>query len=138
SSLDALRGSLAAPPRSEGLTRAMPGPDVSALESLSRDHVVTTLANSQSAVARLWEVCQIPDYRDISANEHAGLIARFFEFLMTGQGRIPEDWFSRQLAYCDRSEGDIDTLSNRISHVRTWTFVANRPDRHEAPPLRPS
>ena len=28
----------------------------------------------------------------------------------------------------DRTDGDIDTLSNRISQVRTWTFVANRPD----------
>jgi ATP-dependent RNA helicase SUPV3L1/SUV3 len=133
SSLEALRASLAAIPRIEGLTRAMPGPDVSALENLARDHVVTTLATSPRAVERLWEVCQIPDYRDISANEHSGLVARMFEFLMTGNGRIPEDWFARQLAYCDRSEGDIDTLSNRISHVRTWTFVANRVDWLEAP-----
>ena len=29
---------------------------------------------------------------------------------------------------CDRTDGDIDTLSNRISQVRTWSFVANRPD----------
>ena len=28
--------------------------------------------------------------------------------------------------YCDRLDGDIDTISNRISHIRTWTFVANR------------
>ena len=28
----------------------------------------------------------------------------------------------------DRTDGDIDTLSNRIAQVRTWTFVANRPD----------
>jgi ATP-dependent RNA helicase SUPV3L1/SUV3 len=32
------------------------------------------------------------------------------------------------LAYCDNTNGDIDTLSNRIAHVRTWTFVANRQD----------
>ena len=28
----------------------------------------------------------------------------------------------------DRTDGDIDTLSGRIAHMRTWTFVANRPD----------
>src|SRR3712207_2334621 len=28
----------------------------------------------------------------------------------------------------DRTDGDIDALSQRIAHVRTWTFVANRPD----------
>src|SRR4029078_5771143 len=38
-----------------------------------------------------------------------------------------------QLAYCDHADGDIDALSNRISHVRTWTFVANRADWLEAP-----
>jgi ATP-dependent RNA helicase SUPV3L1/SUV3 len=32
------------------------------------------------------------------------------------------------VALADRSDGDIDTLSNRIAHVRTWTFAANRPD----------
>ena len=44
------------------------------------------------------------------------------------EGNIPTDWFARQVAQADRTDGDIDTLSNRIAHVRTWTFVANRPD----------
>ena len=34
----------------------------------------------------------------------------------------------RQVAFADRTDGDIDTLSNRIAHIRTWTFAANRPD----------
>ncbi|HMN88348.1 MAG TPA: helicase, partial [Bauldia sp.] len=34
---------------------------------------------------------------------------------------------ARQVAYADHAEGDIDTLSNRIAHIRTWTFAANRP-----------
>ena len=28
----------------------------------------------------------------------------------------------------DRIDGDIETLSRRIAQVRTWTFIANRPD----------
>jgi ATP-dependent RNA helicase SUPV3L1/SUV3 len=133
SSLDDLRRSLNAMPRGDGLTRAQPGPDMLALEAMARDGDVVELASSSEAVARLWEVCQIPDYRNISAAEHANLVGRIFRFLRTGNGHIPEDWFARQLAHCDRSEGDIDTLSNRISHVRTWTFVANRADWLEAP-----
>ena len=43
-------------------------------------------------------------------------------------GAIPADWFSRHLSAMDRTDGDIDTLSNRIAQVRTWSFVANRPD----------
>jgi ATP-dependent RNA helicase SUPV3L1/SUV3 len=78
-------------------------------------------------VVRLWEVCQIPDYRNVSSAEHAHIVAQIYRFLMA-EGRIPDDWFARQLGYCDRAEGDIDTLSARIAHVRTWTFVANRGD----------
>src|SRR6185312_14808869 len=37
-------------------------------------------------------------------------------------------WFAQQVSQADRTDGDIDTLSNRIAHVRTWTYVANRPD----------
>ena len=44
------------------------------------------------------------------------------------EGAIPTDWFAAQVAQADRTDGDIDTLSNRIAHIRTWTFAANRPD----------
>ncbi|CAN5397929.1 helicase-related protein [soil metagenome] len=132
-SVDALRKSLNVLPNRQGMARAQSGPDLMALEALARDETVVSLATTRKAVARLWEVCQIPDYRDISANEHAGLVGRVFEFLMTGDGFIPDEWISRQLAHCDRSDGDLDTLSNRLSHVRTWTFIANRADWLEAP-----
>src|ERR671920_1016967 len=44
------------------------------------------------------------------------------------EGHLPTDWFARQVAQNDRTDGDIDTLSQRIAHIRTWTFAANRPD----------
>ena len=28
----------------------------------------------------------------------------------------------------DRTEGDIDQLTQRIAHVRTWSYIANRAD----------
>ena len=31
-----------------------------------------------------------------------------------------------QLNYLDRYDGNIDTLTNRISNVRTWSYVANK------------
>ena len=85
------------------------------------------MATSRSAVERLWEVCQVPDYRKIAPATHAELAVTLYGFLMR-EGKIPVDWFSAQVAQADRTDGDIDTLSNRIAHVRTWTFVANRPD----------
>ncbi|MBM3520321.1 MAG: hypothetical protein FJX63_06080, partial [Alphaproteobacteria bacterium] len=132
-SLDRLRRSLSTLPSSMGLTRAQAGPDILALEAISRDEDVAALATQAGDVAKLWDVCQIPDYRNISAAEHAGLVARIFRFLQTGRGYIDEDWFARMLAHCDRAEGDLDTLSNRISHVRTWTFITHRANWLEAP-----
>jgi ATP-dependent RNA helicase SUPV3L1/SUV3 len=85
------------------------------------------MAANRDAVERLWEVCQVPDYRKIAPATHAELVATLYGFLMRA-GKIPVDWFSSQVAQADRTDGDIDTLSNRIAHVRTWTFIANRPD----------
>ena len=31
-----------------------------------------------------------------------------------------------QLNHLDRYDGNIDTLANRISNVRTWSYVANK------------
>jgi len=132
-SVEALRGSLNAAPQIQGLTRAQPNADLLALEALARDPQIRDLATASSAVEQLWEVCQIPDYRNISNSEHASIVSRIFQFLRTGDGHIDEDWFARQLKFCDNTQGDLDTLSNRISHVRTWTFAANRADWLKAP-----
>ncbi|MFL5191955.1 MAG: helicase, partial [Microvirga sp.] len=76
---------------------------------------------------RLWQVCQVPDYRKVSPHAHADLIGQIYGFLMK-DGAVPADWYARHVQALDRTDGDIDTLSNRIAQVRTWTFVANRPD----------
>jgi ATP-dependent RNA helicase SUPV3L1/SUV3 len=85
------------------------------------------VAKTRAAIERLWDVCQVPDYRKISPAAHAELVVTLYGFLMR-EGTIPADWFSRQVALADRTDGDIDTLSQRIAHIRTWTFAANRPD----------
>ncbi len=132
-SLDGLRKSLGHLPGRDGLTRAQPNPDIEALDAVCRDPETNTLPRSPFEVERAWDVCQIPDYRNISPAEHAHLVSRIITFLHSRQGVIDEDWFSKQLAFCENLEGNIDALSQRISHVRTWTFIANRADWLEAP-----
>jgi ATP-dependent RNA helicase SUPV3L1/SUV3 len=127
SSIGALQASLAMNPDEEGLTRAPVGEDILVLDHASRDEDVRALARDRKSVERLWEVCQVPDYRKIAPATHAELAVTLYGFL-SREGNIPDDWFARQVAEADRTDGDIDTLSNRIAHVRTWTFVANRPD----------
>ena len=126
-SIGALQASLAATPSELGLTRAPTAEDILVLEHAGRDEDVRALAVKREAVARLWDACQVPDYRKIAPATHAELVVTLYGFLMR-EGNIPVDWFAQQVAQADRTDGGIDTLSNRIAHVRTWTFIANRPD----------
>jgi ATP-dependent RNA helicase SUPV3L1/SUV3 len=127
-SVDDLRESLRAMPREKRLARARMADDTIALESVCRDPDVMAVANSRDAVSRLWDVCQVPDYRKISTQDHAELVGTLYKFIMGPEERIPVDWFAKQVAFSDRTDGDIDTLSTRIAHIRTWTFVSNRAD----------
>ena len=126
--LDRLRDSLREMPNEARLTRARMADDVIALETLANDRDMASRATTPAAVGRLWEVCQIPDYRKISSQNHAELCGAIYGYLTSGDGRVPEDWFAKQVAFADRTDGDIDTLANRIAHIRTWTFVSNRAD----------
>ena len=127
SSIGALQASLAETPKESSLTRAPIAEDILVLDHAGRDDQIRALAKTRAAVERLWDVCQVPDYRKISPATHAELATTLFGFLMREE-TIPVDWFARQIEQADRIDGDIDTLSNRIAHIRTWTFAANRPD----------
>jgi ATP-dependent RNA helicase SUPV3L1/SUV3 len=127
SSLGSLQVSLALPPNHEALTRAPIAEDMRVFDHAARDGEVRDLAHGPQAVERLWDACAIPDYRKISPAAHAELVTTIFGYLMR-KGRIPDAWYATQVDQADRVDGDIDTLSGRIAQIRTWTFVANRPD----------
>ncbi len=127
SSLAALEQSLSILPNEEGLTRAPVADDMLVLERAARDPEIRDIARDRDAIRKLWAVCQIPDYRKVAPAAHSELVLTLYGFLMR-EGSIPADWIAEQVALADRPEGDIDTLSNRIAQVRTWTFAANRPD----------
>jgi ATP-dependent RNA helicase SUPV3L1/SUV3 len=127
SSLGALQVSLALPPGHDALTKAPIAEDLRVLDHASRDPDTRDMAHGPTAVERLWDACQIPDYRKIAPAAHAELVTTLFAFL-TREGRIPDGWFAAQVDQADRVDGDIETLSGRIAQIRTWTFVANRPD----------
>ena len=109
----------------EWLTRTREANDLSALKTLSADAGIRGRCGSAADVKLLWDVCRIPDFRDISAAEHAALLAQIFGFLQEFQ-QMPDDWLAQQISRIDRTDGDIDTLSTRLAHIRTWTYVAQR------------
>jgi ATP-dependent RNA helicase SUPV3L1/SUV3 len=133
SSVAALRHSLETPVPVEGLTRALPAVDQKALEALVRDEEIRGLADRPERVALLWETCALPDYRRIAPAQHAEIIGSLFSDLAR-HGHVDEDYLAEQVRRADVTEGDIDSLSQRIAQIRTWTFVSHRPGwlRHAA------
>ncbi len=127
SSIGALQATLAVAPSEAALARAPTAEDILVLDHASREDEVRAWTTKPADVERLWDVCQVPDYRKIAPANHAELVVALYGYLQR-EGKISTDWFAEQIAQADRTDGDIDTLSTRIAHIRTWTFVANRPD----------
>ncbi len=127
STIEALQASLELFPHEPGLTRAPLGEDVMVLDIAARDEGVRRAAKTRADVARLWDTCQVPDYRKVSPAAHAEFALTLYGFVVRA-GRVPDSWYAQQVAMFDRTEGDIDTLSARIAQVRTLTYIANRPD----------
>ncbi len=73
----------------------------------------------------LWECCQIPDFQKKAFN-HIEVVTKVFNFLNSGKNRIPNDYMKNQLKGLDKYHGNIDVISNKISNVRTWSYVANK------------
>jgi ATP-dependent RNA helicase SUPV3L1/SUV3 len=126
-SITALTASLDQQPKDRGLTRAPLAEDQMVLDIAARDENVLRATKTAADVARLWDACQIPDYRKLSPAAHAELVLSIYGFIVRAR-HIPEDWFSRHIQELNRVDGDLDTLSARLAQVRTWTFIANRPD----------
>jgi ATP-dependent RNA helicase SUPV3L1/SUV3 len=127
SSIASLQAALDKEPPAPGLTRAPLGEDILALELVARDAMVQKSAVTRKDVERLWDACQVPDYRKVSPAAHAELVLTLYGFIVRA-GKVPDHWFQSQLSQFDRTDGEIDTLSARIAQIRTFNFIANRPD----------
>ncbi len=128
-SAKALIRSLCAPPPREGLKLAEESLDETTLRQLAADpDVEARLGRDRSRLFRLWEVCQTPDFRKTTLDEHLRLVRTLFEALTGPDGRLPEDWIAGQVSALDHVTGDIDTLAQRLAGVRTLAYVAARPD----------
>jgi superfamily II DNA/RNA helicase len=125
-SIAQLDQSLDALPPTRGLTRARAADDQLVLRILSAEEDVQKFTQGPAGVKQLWQVCQIPDFRKIAIEEHARLLSNIFEHLMSHEGVLPEDWIAGHVSRLDNIEGDIDAIAQRIAHIRTWTYCANR------------
>jgi ATP-dependent RNA helicase SUPV3L1/SUV3 len=125
--------SLAAPPPTQGLKLSEESQDETTLRQLAADETIIRRCRDRANLMRLWDVCQIPDFRKTSQDEHTRLVGTLFEHLTQKNRRLPEDWAQGQFASLDRTDGDIDVLSARLARVRTLAYIANRGDWLAAP-----
>jgi len=100
--------------------------DEKVLKFLVKNNNWINKKNSKDFVETLWECCQIPDFSKKAYGNHIEVVGKVFEFLTSKSGKVTNEYMKKQLEHLDKYEGNIDTLSNRISNVRTWSYVSNK------------
>ncbi|NCU69810.1 MAG: helicase [Candidatus Fonsibacter lacus] len=122
--IENLLNSLDQKPYDHSLLRNKDLLDENVLKTLIVKNNQITTDYKNNNLSTLWECCQIPDFTKSSYNEHIDIVKKVFEFLVSDKGKIPNEWMRAQLSGLDNESGNIDTLANRISHVRTWAYVS--------------
>ncbi|MEQ1506486.1 MAG: helicase-related protein [Myxococcota bacterium] len=132
-----LLDSLREPPPFRGLVATFTEDDQQALETLSARDEIRDRVRGPDDVARLWEVCKVPDYHKTRTDAHVELLGQMAVHLLGG-GVLPDGFVDKHVARLDRTDGDIETLMSRIAWIRTWTYVAwqrdwtGRPSHYQA------
>ncbi len=123
--LATLIADLEAPPGEPGLVRAPEAIDVAVLKRLAEEPIGAEVRGA-GQVRRFWEACSLPDFRQSGADTHARFVARLWQDLRGGH--LGADYVAARIAELDRPQGDIDTLQGRIASIRSWAYIAQRPD----------
>ena len=101
--------------------------DTLTLKRLIEDREFILKVQNHLQVAKLWEVCQTPDYRNIGLESHVKLVSKLYQFVGDG-GTINEDWIHQRLERLSNSEGEIDVISSKLTAIRTWNYVVQKHD----------
>ena len=125
-SLDNLLSSLEKNTNNKFLKRINDCEDEKVLKFLIKNNNNLKNKLSKDFVKTLWECCQIPDFSKKAYGNHIEVVKKVFDFLTSNSGKVTNEYMKKQLEYLDRYDGNIDTLANRISNVRTWSYVANK------------
>jgi len=127
SSVRSLIESLSRIPKRRGLKLMAGAGDQRALLELVQESVVYDKLKQPESIELLWEICQIPDFRQLWFESHVKLLQRLFLQLSSGKEQIDPDFIAERLTRIDDIRGDIETLLGRIADIRTWTYVASHP-----------
>ncbi len=112
-------------PNKDWLRRISECEDEKVLKYLIKDNDLKIEEKSEE-LKLLWECCQIPDFVKKTYGHHLEIVKKVFQFLKGGKAKITNQYMKAQLSNLDKLEGNVDSISNRIANVRTWSYVANK------------
>ena len=113
-------------PHNDWLRKIYECEDEKALKFFIKDKDFQNIKFENDKLKLLWECCQIPDFVKKTYGNHYEVIRNVFRFLNTKKSKISDDFMHNQLMKLDKLEGNVDSLSNRIANVRTWSYVSNK------------
>ena len=99
--------------------------DEKVLKILIKDKDIK-IDNNEIDLKMLWECCQIPDFVKKTYGHHLEIVKKVYSFLKSNKKRIPNQYMKTQLSMLDKLDGNVDSISNRIANVRTWSYVSNK------------
>ena len=100
--------------------------DEKVLKFLLKENSKIAENNKENELKLLWECCQIPDFVKKIYGHHIEVVAKVFKFLCSGNGKVSNNYLKQQLSNLDKMDGNIDSITNRIANVRTWSYVSNK------------
>ena len=123
---DKLIKSLEERPNKSWLRKVSECEDEKVLKYILKDTEKLQIFNNENELKLLWECCQIPDFVKKTYGNHLEVVGKVFNFLRESPGKITNKYMKQQLSILDKLDGNVDSVSNRIANVRTWSYVANK------------
>ncbi len=123
---DVLLRSLDEKPDKQWLRKIHECEDERALKFFIRDKIFENVELNEEKLTLLWECCQIPDFVKKTYGNHYDVIGNVFKYLSSKKAKITNEYMRLQLMKLDKLDGNVDSLSNRIANVRTWSYVSNK------------
>ena len=118
--------SLEIKPNQDWLRKIHECEDEKVLKYFLKDMKNHNIKDNKETLELLWDCCQIPDFVKKTYGNHLEVVSKVFSFLNGNNGKITNDYMRLQLLKLDKLEGNVDSLSNRIANVRTWSYVSNK------------
>ncbi len=113
-------------PQKNWLRRIHECEDEKLLKVLLKENSNLIEKKNENELKLLWECCQIPDFVKKTYGHHIEVVTNVFKFLNSKIGKISNNYIKQQLSSLDKLDGNVDSISNRIANVRTWSYVSNK------------